>query len=476
MMERQISQKYSDPLEHYLRTNIERDFSIFSETTDPYFIINSSGKILYANNECHLQLGYSVEELMDLELKDICSEEELNQKGSYFIKDNREKFTSFYLQLIKKDLEFVDLEVFCIPIFLKRKVIGSYVVLQEAQGIRLQTEKYYSALIEHSPDSIFILKGSTIVDVSNEALSMLGVEKKEEVLGESFFLLIDSNYIELFYDKLHIVGQGEVTEKFDQRIVKMDGTIIDAEIKILPTVYNGEFAYHVIIKDTSENKKLTLLSEKQAVAGQLAAGIAHEIRNPITAIKGFLKLMASNEDVQVPYYEIIESEIIRIEVILNELMGLVKPTELKLERLEIREIIESVLTFMRPYALLNGIEIVQSRTHEDLMIIGDENQLKQVFINYIKNAIEAMPNGGKIHVDSLKRKEKVSIKITDEGGGIPPEVQARIGEPFFTTKENGTGLGMIVSAQIIKAHNGFITINNTNIGASIEVNLPALRE
>lgn len=476
MMERQISQKYNDPLENFLRTNIERDFSIFSETTDPYFIINSSGKILYANHECRLQLGYSLEEMMNIELKDICSEEELNQKGTYFIKDNREKFTSFYLQLIKKNRDFMDSEVFCFPIFLKNKVIGSYVVLQEAQGLRLQTEKYYSALIEHSPDSIFILKGSTIVDVSDEALRMLGVEKKDEVLGESFFLLLDSNYIEIFYDKLHFVKQGDITEKFDQRIVKVDGTIIEAEVKILPTVYNGEFAYHVIVKDTSENIRLTLLSEKQAVAGQLAAGIAHEIRNPITAIKGFLKLMASNEDIKFPYYEILESEIVRIEVILNELMGLVKPTKLRLGKLEIGEIIENVLTLMKPYALLNGIEIIHCKSLVNTLILGDENQLKQVFINYIKNAIEAMPGGGKIQVDSSQREKEVSIIITDEGGGIPLEVQKRIGEPFFTTKENGTGLGMIVSHQIIKAHNGFITINNKKKGASIEVNLPILRE
>lgn len=474
LMERQIS-RYSDPLEHFLKMNIDRDFSIFSEIMDPYFIINTSGKILYANQACHKQLGYSVEELIRLELKDICSESDLNHSKTYFIKDNREKFTSFYIQMLGKNDDILDLEVFCVPILLKSKVIGAYVVLRDAQTLLLKREKFYGKLIEHSPDAVFILKENTIVDVSNEALSMIGISKKEELLGESFFLLLDSSNIELFYEKLHFVEKEHVTDKFEQKMIRTDGTLLEVDVKILPTVHNGEYAFHVIIKDISESKKLTQLSEKQAVAGQLAAGIAHEIRNPITAIKGFLKLMASDEGLQMPYYHIIESEIIRIEVILNELMGLARPTKLKLEKLNIREeVIDKVLILMEPQALLNGIKVTKNVKHQDARILGDENQLKQVLINYIKNAIEAMPNGGEIQVDLTQNVGQVCVTITDEGGGIPPDIQARMGEPFFTTKENGTGLGMIVSHQIIKEHKGDIRLSSNNEGTCIEVILPTI--
>jgi two-component system, sporulation sensor kinase A len=473
-MEKWISQGYKDPLEQFINTNIGSDFSIFSEITDPYFIINLSGKIVYGNYACQLFLGYSNEELLQLELKDICSEEELNQEGTFFLKDDRERLTSFYLQIMKKGPKFIDIDVTCFPIMQNQRVIGTYVVFRDAQGMIVQQKKHYSTLIEHSPDSIFILKGRTIVDVSNAALSMLGTSMKEVLIGESIYLLLTPDSIELFHEKLQLVDQGKITDVFEQKMLTREGTEIEVEIKALPTVYNGESAYHIIVKNIGEQKKLTMISEKQAVAAQLAAGIAHEIRNPITAIKGFLKLIMAEQKKPNSYFKIIDSEIERIEVILRELMVLAKPSELKYEKLNVGIIVKNVLTLMESQALLNNIEIKQDINLENKTILADENQLKQVFINYIKNAIEAMPNGGRLFVEGTQNDEHICVKITDEGSGIPSEILTRIGEPFFTTKENGTGLGMIVSEQIVKEHKGRITINSDSGGTCIEINLPII--
>lgn len=326
--------------------------------------------------------------------------------------------------------------------------------------------------MEHSPESIFIVKGRTIVDVSNVALSMVGASHKKQLVGESFYLLLDPDSIENFYKKLVLIEDGGIPDLFEQRMLTIDRQLLDVEIKVLPTIFNGERAFHLIIKDISEYKKLTKISEKQAVAGQLAAGVAHEIRNPITAIKGFLKLIRVEQEKPSSYFSIIESEIERIEVILRELMVLAKPSDLKYERLCIDSVIKKVLTLMESQALLNNIEVEHNLQFSNIDILGDENQLKQVFVNYIKNAIEAMPHGGKLLIEGIQCDQKVCIRIVDEGGGIPPEVQARMGEPFFTTKENGTGLGMIVSSQIIKEHKGSLRILSSCEGTRIEVIFP----
>lgn len=472
LMEKGISQGYKNPLELFIDTTIGSDFSIFSEITDPYFIINLSGQIVYANYACQLFLDYSKEELLQLELKDICSEGDLNQDDTYFLKDGREKLTSFYLQIMKKGNKLIDIDVTCFPVFQKQKVIGTYVVFRDAQGLIVQQKKHYSTLIEHSPDSIFIIKGRTIVDVSNAALSLFGASMKEVLIGESFYLLLSPDSIELFHEKLRLVDEGKITGVFEQKMLTREGKEIEVEIKALPTVYNGESAYHIIVKNIGEQKKLTMISEKQAVAGQLAAGIAHEIRNPITAIKGFLKLITAEQKNPSSYFKIIDSEIERIEVILKELMVLAKPSELKYERVDVGRIVKNVLTLMESQALLNNIEVKESIDLKNKTTLADENQLKQVFINYIKNAIESMPNGGRLFVEGTQNGEQLCVRIIDEGGGIPPEILERIGEPFFTTKETGTGLGMIVSEQIIKEHKGTITITSDFKGTCIEVKLP----
>jgi signal transduction histidine kinase len=128
---------------------------------------------------------------------------------------------------------------------------------------------------------------------------------------------------------------------------------------------------------------------------------------------------------------------------------------------------------MESQVLLNSIQVEKRFYLSEETILGDENQLKQVFINYIKNAIEAMPDGGKLLIEgSISAEDHVQIRIIDQGCGIPAEMINRIHEPFYTTKEQGTGLGMPVSYQIIKEHKGDMNIISNPDGTCIEVSLP----
>ncbi|MBS4211232.1 ATP-binding protein [Neobacillus rhizophilus] len=215
-----------------------------------------------------------------------------------------------------------------------------------------------------------------------------------------------------------------------------------------------------------------LNSEKLTIAGQLAAGIAHEVRNPLTAIKGFLQLMERKMEDQT-YFGIIESEIDRIELILSELLVLAKPQDFKFESVYLPALIEDIKTLIDTQAIMNNVKIEVVNTDEPITINGDINQLKQVFINFLKNAIEAMPNGGSCIIEMKAIGEnKVKIFFKDTGDGIPPQLLKRIGEPFFTTKENGTGLGIMISKQIIENHHGTVHFWSDKKGTIIEVILP----
>jgi PAS domain S-box-containing protein len=218
------------------------------------------------------------------------------------------------------------------------------------------------------------------------------------------------------------------------------------------------------IRDISERKRseeLVLRSEKQAVVGQLAAGVAHEIRNPLTALKGFTQLIQRKYNVTDEYTGVMLEELSRIEHIVDEFLFVSKPHLIDYRRNRIRSILDSVLLIMGTQAILSNVQII-NHVMEPLEILCDENLVKQVMINLIKNAIEAMPEGGTVTIDSsiLPEQSQVLIRFRDEGAGISPERLNKLGEPFYTTKEKGTGMGLLMCYRIMEMHKGQLRIDS----------------
>ncbi|MFJ5716147.1 ATP-binding protein [Neobacillus sp. NPDC093127] len=214
--------------------------------------------------------------------------------------------------------------------------------------------------------------------------------------------------------------------------------------------------------------------EKLAVIGQMAAAIGHEIRNPLSSLKGFTQLQQERDPNSNEYYPIMIQEIDRINSIVDDLMYLGKPKEIKFEKDSIEEIIAYTLSITQQQAERQGVTVVTLIAGPLPPIDCDEKQLKQVFINLIKNAIESMANGGeiKVHV-KVHEQKKMLISIQDEGCGIEDEDILNLGEPFYTTKKDGTGLGLLVTNQIIQDHHGKMKIESTlGKGTKVNVTLP----
>ncbi|PLR69551.1 ATP-binding protein [Bacillus sp. UMB0893] len=223
------------------------------------------------------------------------------------------------------------------------------------------------------------------------------------------------------------------------------------------------------------NEHLALKSQKLSIAGQLAAGIAHEVRNPLTSINGFLQLIKNEFPEKDTYFNIIFEEIKRIELVLSEMLVLSKPQAIHFKEKNVITILDQVAALIESNATLNNIQLVKELPEDEILVDCDENQLKQVFINLIKNAIEAMPNGGNITLSCCVKGSSVIVSITDEGIGIPKEKISKLGEPFFSTKDKGTGLGLTVCLRIIKDHYGHINVtSHTDEGTTFEVVLPVM--
>ncbi len=228
-----------------------------------------------------------------------------------------------------------------------------------------------------------------------------------------------------------------------------------------------------------KTEELLRKSEKLSVVGELAAGFAHEIRNPLTTIKGFLQLIQqSSKSVNQEYMSIISNEIDRLEMITNEFMAVSKPEAIQYQKENVHELILKVNRFLKPQAILNNVELCVEQEVETPYIYADKNQMRQVFINLYKNAIEAMTDGGKIITNiRISNDGMVSIIIKDQGCGIPAHLIDKLGEPFYTLKEKGTGLGLMVTKKIIDSHYGFMDIYSMEqVGTTVTVTLPLYKE
>ncbi|MEH7483629.1 ATP-binding protein [Neobacillus drentensis] len=337
-------------------------------------------------------------------------------------------------------------------------------------------EVSYRDLVDNSPDAVIIAYEDDILFINETGARLFGASNKEDIQQKKIVDLIHPDYHGSIKERVEIVTRGDATEFFEYKLIGIDGTVFEAEVKEIPTIFQNKPARHIIIRDITDRKKtleLLLNAEKLNVAGQLAAGIAHEVRNPLTAIKGFLQLMETKLNGHKSYFDIIQSEIDRIELILSELLILAKPQDLKFEPVLLQTLIEDVKTLIDTQAIMNNVQIEFFNDCGKLIINGDKNQLKQVVINFLKNAIEAMPNGGMITIELKKHGfNQVKMLIKDTGSGMPQHVLKRVGEPFFTTKESGTGLGIMNSKQIVENHHGTVHFWSDEKGTLIEVILP----
>ena len=263
--------------------------------------------------------------------------------------------------------------------------------------------------------------------------------------------------------------------------MKKDGTKFHAHITLSPIFNsNGEvIATSVISRDISyqrESEQLLLQSEKLKLAGEIAAGVAHEIRNPMTVISGFVQIMQQDPKHPYPEYtQLIHSELERINMIISEFLVLAKPQAPVIKNFSLKKLVDSSILLYSSAFNLKGIVFKDEWNGDpDFIISGEENSLKQVFINLLKNAIEAIDSGGTITLSVTSgHNNMVCIKIADNGMGMSPETLQRIFEPFYTTKEGGTGLGLLISQKIVQDHGGSLKLESTpEKGTAAQIILP----
>ena len=198
-------------------------------------------------------------------------------------------------------------------------------------------------------------------------------------------------------------------------------------------------------------------AEKLNAINQLAASVAHEIRNPMTTINGFLQMLKDEDNLtkdQHMYISISLTELDRTHNIINDFLSLSRPSNIHTGIFSVSTSLIEIADFMRPYSAYSNVEIIV-HIDENLTMIGNRSEFSSLILNFLKNGIESMEHkGGKLHLISFLKDNMVIIKIKDEGCGLTHEQLKQLGQPYYSTKTKGTGLGLMISFDIIKRMNG----------------------
>lgn len=219
-------------------------------------------------------------------------------------------------------------------------------------------------------------------------------------------------------------------------------------------------------------------ADRLAALGQIAAGLAHELRNPLAAIKGSLEILRGRAQEGTPEAEftaLAEVELSRLDTLLTDFLAYARPREPQFTASPLDDVIEHVVALLRPTADRGRVKLEMEQPRTPRLVRADREQIGQVMFNVVVNAIQATPEGGTVRVTQREADGSLAIDVIDQGPGIPPEKAGEVFEPFFTTRSRGTGLGLPIAQRIVVAHHGRIELTGADGGGTrCSVILPLL--
>ncbi|WP_318615960.1 ATP-binding protein [Sporosarcina sp. YIM B06819] len=451
----------------------KRSIFLLNEASRPGAVFDCDGTLLSVNKsfckEFCLQEMENIQEFIagqSMNLKDEIKKRVIGSDYKTFdmtfqLAHGRERVAKVHLMYFDED----------------QQILALFAVLHSTYTI---AEKVYEHAFRHSDNCMLIIdKKGIIFDINDKHTEFFNlpkdyfVGKPGEILAK-FFLEDSATYIK-HMKEVNRYGYAETTRKYE----KSSG---DIRYYHITTLFDSESqTYLVVMNDRTEK---VILEDRLAhtgslsTVGELAASIAHEIRNPMTTIKGFIQLLklSANDD-SMKYLSVIDDEVMRMESILGEMLVLSKPTLNKKTTFSLEVLVDDMIQVVHPKALMEGITIRQEVSRlPNTLIVGDADKIKQVLLNLFKNAFEAMSPGG-VLTTSMKMDDigQFVLSISDTGKGMSENQLNQVFMPFFTSKPEGTGLGLPFVLKIIEEHGGTISVtSNVDQGTTFIVTFPGV--
>lgn len=386
---------------------------------------------------------------------------ELMRKRPYFVVQL--DFAQFSSPLNRQIIQIIILSLVIILVGVGG--MASLMTLRGLKGSQLRMGKlqaFTDSLVSSLPVGLIATDGSRTIQVYNDAAQEIFGLEETDVLGEEPQACLT--------EEIALVFSGHAdTEKGQQKEVEyISGSGTKRSLHLASQVVltkNGDFSGEVLlVRDLTELKHLereVQRNERLAALGKMAAGVAHELRNPLSSVKGLallLKSIVGYSAKGVETAEILIKEVERLNRSIGELLDYAKPTTLQKEEASIVDILEKTKSLVEFDAAVYRVEIIHETIDNLPLVQIDKDKINQLFLNLYLNALQALPEGGRIEVKAFVLDDSLCVDLSDNGVGIAPEDLSRVLDPYFTTKSDGTGLGLSMSSKIVEEHGGRMEI------------------
>jgi PAS domain S-box-containing protein len=346
----------------------------------------------------------------------------------------------------------------------------------------LQLKEFNEGLVNNMVEGITVQDAEGHLTFLNPAAAdMLGYTP-QELVGQHWATIVPPEQHPVFERAGERRRAGE-SDRYEIRLLHRDGSHVAVQVAGRPLFENGAYAGSLsVFSDLTEAKGLQeqlIQSEKLAATGRLAASLAHEINNPLQAIHNGLQILLSfavDPQEQSEYLKIADREVERLIEMVSRILDFARKPDRKVEPTDAADLVRSVLTLSKKYLQHRSIGVEQEMALDLPQVLAAPGELKQVFLNLVVNAVEAMPDGGTLRIKSRETEDGyLAISFADTGEGIPAQDLEHIFEPFFSTKKGSTGLGLSVSNSLVEAHGGRLTVESEiGVGTTLTVWLPVL--
>jgi PAS domain S-box-containing protein len=354
----------------------------------------------------------------------------------------------------------------------------------EERAMQLIAIQDYTQSILRSVTSGVVTVGpdASVATVNPAAERILGIAESEVAARALPVLFRDDGGLTVDVRKV-LDGRSPRTMR-DVRLVTVDGKVVHAQVSVsrMRDVGGRKLGAVVTVEDVSDIKTLTeqlIRADRLAAMGELTAGVAHEVRNPLGIIRASVQLMEDAEcsrERVTEAAEVIKQEIDRLDRVIKALLDFGRPAAPTLRPVAVSQVLEDVALFSRTFASRAHVKITERYSTDAPDVLADPEQLKQVFVNLISNAVQAMPGGGSLTIETGAEEGFVFVRFRDTGPGISAGVRDKIFDPFVSTRDDGTGLGLTIVHRIVDEHDGHIEVtSDPGAGTTFTVWLPALQ-
>ena len=488
-----------------LETSESRYKDLVENSPEMIHSVDIERYFVHVNNTELNILGYTLKEMQNKRIEDVVPEEDREKLVKHIARSAREGISTIETQFISKKGKRTDVEVTATAQYhpitgsfvktrafvrditdrkkLERQLKEYYDTLEQKVNDRTkelkETKEYLENLLETANDVIYTLNNNGIVTYVNKKIEEWGY-KKDELIGKSFLTILSSRHQGDRFKKTVTDG---IRQTYEIEVIDKHGGIKYAALSVSPLRSNEGKIVEVlgIAKDITGQKLLeqqVIQAEKMSAIGQLAAGIAHEINNPLGGILNCLYNLRKkrlSQEREEEYIKSMEDGIHRVQRTVDQLLDFSLQHEPELTSVNVNSLIEEVLSLIGYAIIKNGIKLKKELDADLQQLMVDQHKMSQVLMNILLNAVQAMKGKGQIRVKTFQEDGWCCIEVADNGEGIPSHILPKIFDPFFTTKDvgKGTGLGLAVSRGIVEKHSGKIEVKSElGEGTTFTVKLP----